>query len=204
MPTIRGSRCVPPSISGTPQRRSGKPRREPGCAIRRSHHSASSSPPARHQPCIAAIDGHCLAGGLELALWCDLRVATPASTFGCSERRWGVPLIDGGTQRLPRAIGMARALDLILTGRTIAAAEALEIGLLTRVADDALAAAIALAEEIAAFPQDTVRSDRQAALEGFGLPLSEGLALEAELGRERIVTAIDGAKRFRDRPRQDP
>ena len=126
------------------------------------------------KPTIAAIDGHCLAGGLELALWCDLRVATPASTFGCSERRWGVPLIDGGTQRLPRAIGMARALDLILTGRTIAAAEALEIGLLTRVADDALAAAIALAEEIAAFPQDTVRSDRQAALEGFGLPLADG------------------------------
>ena len=83
------------------------------------------------KPTIAAIDGHCLAGGLELALWCDLRVATTASTFGCSERRWGVPLIDGGTQRLPRAIGMARALDLILTGRTIAAAEALEIGLLT-------------------------------------------------------------------------
>ena len=156
------------------------------------------------KPTIAAIDGHCLAGGLELALWCDLRVASPQSTIGCAERRWGVPLIDGGTQRLPRAIGLGRALDLILTGRTIAAAEALEIGLLTRVADDALAAAIALAEEIAAFPQDTVRSDRQAALEGFGLPLSEGLALEAELGRERIVTAIDGAKRFRDRPRQDP
>ena len=155
----------------------------------------SSSP----KPTIAAIDGHCLAGGLELALWCDLRVATPASTFGCSERRWGVPLIDGGTPRLPRVLGMGRALDLLLSGRTIDAAEALQIGLLTRVADDALAAAIALAEEIAAFPQDTVRSDLQAAREGFGLALEDGLALEAELGRERIRTAVDGAKRFQQR-----
>jgi enoyl-CoA hydratase/carnithine racemase len=151
------------------------------------------------KPTIAAIDGHCLAGGLELALWCDLRVASPRSTFGCAERRWGVPLIDGGTQRLPRVIGMGRALDLLLTGRTIDAAEALEIGLLTRVADDALGAAIALAEEIAAFPQDTVRSDLQAAREGFGLPLPDGLALEAELGRERIRTASEGAKRFQER-----
>ncbi len=159
---------------------------------------------ASPKPAIAAIDGHCLAGGLELALWCDLRVASPRSTFGCSERRWGVPLIDGGTQRLPRVLGMGRALDLMLTGRTIDAAEALEIGLLTRVADDALDAALALAEEIAAFPQDTVRSDRQAALEGFGLPLRDGLALEAELGRERIRTAVDGARRFRERPRREP
>jgi enoyl-CoA hydratase len=153
------------------------------------------------KPTIAAISGHCLAGGLELALWCDLRVATPASTFGCSERRWGVPLIDGGTQRLPRVVGLGRALDLILTGRTVDAAEALSIGLLTRVADDALAAALALAEEIAAFPQDTVRSDRQAALAGFGLPLHDGLALEAELGRERLRTAVEGARRFASRPR---
>jgi enoyl-CoA hydratase len=159
---------------------------------------------ASPKPTIAAIDGHCLAGGLELALWCDLRVASPHSTFGCSERRWGVPLIDGGTQRLPRVLGLGRALDLMLTGRTIDAAEALDIGLLTRVADDALAAALALAEEIAAFPQDTVRSDRQAALEGFGLPLRDGLALEAELGRERIRTAVDGARRFRERPRREP
>jgi enoyl-CoA hydratase len=154
---------------------------------------------ASPKPTIAAIDGHCLAGGLELALWCDLRVATPASTFGCSERRWGVPLIDGGTQRLPRVVGMGRALDLILTGRTIDSAEALAIGLLTRVADDALGAALALAEEIAGFPQDTVRSDLRAAREGFGMPLREGLALEAELGRERIRTAAEGAKRFRER-----
>jgi enoyl-CoA hydratase len=156
---------------------------------------------ASPKPTIAAISGHCLAGGLELALWCDLRVATPGSTFGCPERRWGVPLVDGGTQRLPRVVGMGRALDLILTGRTIAADEALSIGLLTRVADDAPAAALTLAEEIAAFPQDTVRSDRTAALEGFGLPLHEGLAIEARLGRERLRTAHDGAARFGDRAR---
>jgi enoyl-CoA hydratase len=158
---------------------------------------------ASPKPTIAAIDGHCLAGGLELALWCDLRVASPKSTFGCTERRWGVPLIDGGTQRLPRVIGMGRALDLMLTGRTIDAAEALAIGLLTRVADDALAGALALAEEIAAFPQDTVRSDLQATREGFGLALQDGLALEAELGRERISTASEGAKRFAERRNSD-
>jgi enoyl-CoA hydratase len=156
---------------------------------------------ASPKPTIAAISGHCVAGGLELALWCDLRVATPASTFGCVERRWGVPLIDGGTQRLPRVVGMGRALDLILTGRTIGADEALAMGLLTRVAEDALDAALALAEEIAAFPQDTVRSDRQAAIEGFGLPLQDGLALEARLGRERLRTAHDGATRFSERAR---
>jgi enoyl-CoA hydratase len=156
---------------------------------------------ASPKPTIAAISGHCLAGGLELALWCDLRVATPASTFGCVERRWGVPLIDGGTQRLPRVVGMGRALDLILTGRTIDADEALAMGLLTRVAEDALESALALAEEIAAFPQDTVRSDRQAALEGFGLPLQDGLAIEARLGRERLRTARDGATRFSERAR---
>jgi enoyl-CoA hydratase/carnithine racemase len=156
---------------------------------------------ASPKPTIAAISGHCLAGGLELALWCDLRVASPDSSFGCAERRWGVPLVDGGTQRLPRIVGVGRALDLILTGRTIDAAEALSIGLLTRVADDAVGAALALADEIAAFPQDTVRSDRQAALEGFGLPLAEGLASEARLGRERLLTAREGAARFSERPR---
>ena len=156
---------------------------------------------ASPKPTIAAISGHCLAGGLELALWCDLRVATPASTFGCAERRWGVPLVDGGTQRLPRVVGLGRALDLLLTGRTIDAAEALSIGLLTRVADDALATALALAQEIAAFPQDTVRSDRIAALEGFGLALDDALGLEAQLGRERLRTAVEGAQRFMERAR---
>ena len=153
------------------------------------------------KPTIAAISGHCLAGGLELALWCDLRVATPASTFGCAERRWGVPLIDGGTQRLPRVVGVGRALDLILTGRTISAAEALSFGLLTEVAEAYLERALELAGAIAAFPQDTVRSDRRAVLEGFGLPLADGVALEAALGRERILTAREGAARFESRPR---
>jgi enoyl-CoA hydratase len=156
---------------------------------------------ASPKPTIASVSGHCLAGGLELALWCDLRVAAPSSTFGCAERRWGVPLIDGGTQRLPRVVGTARALDLILTGRTIDAAEALRIGLVTAVADDCVGRALELAGEIAAFPQDTVRSDRRAVLEGFGLPLDEGLALEARLGRDRIGTAVEGAARFGVRPR---
>jgi enoyl-CoA hydratase len=156
---------------------------------------------AATKPTIAAIAGHCLAGGLELALWCDLRIASATATFGCAERRWGVPLIDGGTQRLPRIVGTGRALDLILTGRTIDAREADEIGLVTEVAADPLARALELAEHIAAFPQDTVRSDRQAVLEGEGLPLHEGLALEARLGRRRILTAREGAQRFAARPR---
>ena len=137
-----------------------------------------------------------MAGGLELALWCDLRVASDDARFGCLERRWGVPLIDGGTQRLPRIVGLGRALDLILTGRTVGAAEALAIGLVTEIAPDPLARALALAEAIAAFPQDTMLSDREAAIAAQGLPLTEGIALEARLGRDRIATALEGARRF--------
>jgi enoyl-CoA hydratase len=154
---------------------------------------------AAPKPTIAAIRGHCLAGGLELALWCDLRVASPDATFGCAERRWGVPLIDGGTQRLPRIVGTGRALDLILTGRTIGTAEAQAFGLVTELAEDPVERALELAELIAAFPQETVHSARRAVLEGEGLPLAEGLALEARLGRERIATARAGARRFMDR-----
>ena len=150
------------------------------------------------KPTIAAIDGWCLAGGLELALWCDLRVATPGSTFGCFERRWGVPLVDGGTQRLPRLIGLGRALDLILTGRPVDAEEAHRIGLLDRVVAPGthLEAALELAETLAAFPQDTMLADRRAAIEGLGLPLADGLALEHRLGRETLATAAAGAARF--------
>lgn len=114
---------------------------------------------AASKPTIAAIDGWCLAGGLELALWCDLRVATPTSTFGCFERRWGVPLIDGGTQRLPCVIGLGRALDLILSGRPVDAEEAERIGLVTAVTAPGghLERALQLAETLAAFPGDDAR-----------------------------------------------
>jgi enoyl-CoA hydratase len=150
------------------------------------------------KPTIAAIDGWCLAGGLELALWCDLRIATPKSVFGCFERRWGVPLVDGGTQRLPRVIGMGRALELILTGRPVEAEEAQRIGLVNEVIAPTahLDRALELAERIAAFPQETMLSDRRAALEGAGLPLAEGLELERRVGREVLEVAARGAARF--------
>ncbi len=152
------------------------------------------------KPAIAAISGWCVAGGLELALWCDLRVAGEDARFGCLERRWGVPLIDGGTQRLPRIVGLGRALDLILTGRTVDAAEALAMGLVTEIAADPRARALELAEAIAAFPQETMLSDREAAHAALGLPLAEGLALEARLGRARVTGALEGARRFRVQP----
>ncbi len=150
------------------------------------------------KPTIAAVDGWCVAGGLELALWCDLRLATPQSTFGCFERRWGVPLVDGGTQRLPRIVGQGRALELILTGRAVAAEEAHRIGLVNELVDPGahLDRALELAEHLAAFPQETMLADRQAAIEGFGLPLSQGLDLERRLGRETLLTAMQGAARF--------
>ncbi len=150
------------------------------------------------KPTIAAISGWCLAGGLELALWCDLRIATEDARLGFPERRWGVPLIDGGTQRLPRVVGLGRALDLILSGRIVAAEEALAMGLLTEVvpAGRHLERALEIAEGLAAFPQDTMLADRRAAIEGIGLTFEEGLALEAENGRATRATAWAGAARF--------
>ncbi|MGH2803744.1 MAG: enoyl-CoA hydratase-related protein, partial [Thermoleophilaceae bacterium] len=125
------------------------------------------------KPTIAAISGWCLAGGLELALWCDLRIATEDSRLGFTERRFGVPLLDGGTQRMPRLVGLGRALDLILTGRIVEAEEAERIGLVTEVvrAGGHLERALEIAEALARFPQDTMLADRSAALVGIGHPL---------------------------------
>jgi len=153
---------------------------------------------ASPKPTIAAVSGWCLAGGLELALWCDLRIASRAATFGCAERRWGVPLVDGGTQRLPRIVGQGRALDLILSGRMVEADEALAIGLVTELVEPGrqLDRALEWAQRLAGFPQDTLRSDRRAVLEGAGSTLADGLALEARLGAEVLRTAVAGAARF--------
>jgi enoyl-CoA hydratase len=148
------------------------------------------------KPTIAAIDGWAVAGGLELALWCDLRVCSPRSKFGCLERRWGVPLIDGGTWRLPRIVGMGRALDLILTGRTVEAAEALAMGLVTSVVDAPLAAAVELAERLAAYPQETMLSDRASVYDGWGLSREEALALEMSYGLAVVGVGRSGAQRF--------
>lgn len=140
------------------------------------------------KPVIAAIEGWCVAGGLELAVWCDLRVAGRSAQLGCLERRWGVPLMDGGTQRLPRIVGLGRALDLVLTGRQVGADEAFAMGLVNRVVDDgrALATATDLARQIASFPWRCVVSDRACIYEGLGTPITEGLALEDKRGREVV------------------
>lgn len=148
------------------------------------------------KPTIAAIEGWCLAGGLELALWCDLRIASSGSSLGFPERRWGVPLIDGGTQRLPRIVGLGRALDLILTGRIMDAEEALSWGMVNEIAPNPLTRALELAEALAAFPQDTMLADRHGAILGLGLPLEEGLALEARTGIPTVLTGVQGAGRF--------
>jgi len=150
------------------------------------------------KPTVAAISGWCLAGGLELALWCDLRIATSDAKLGFTERRFGVPLIDGGTQRLPRIVGMGRALEMILTGRVVEAGEAREWGLVNEVVDPGshLERALEIAAGLAAFPQTTMLSDRRAALEGVGLAFRDGLAHEAELGRDSIATGVLGAMRF--------
>ena len=150
------------------------------------------------KPTIAAISGFCLAGGLEIALWCDLRIVTEDSKLGYPERRWGVPLIDGGTQRLPRIVGLGRALDLILTGRIVDAQEALAMGLVTEIVAPGahLERALALAEGLARFPQRTMLADRRAAIEGLGMPLADALALEAKHGPEVFEDGARGAARF--------
>lgn len=160
---------------------------------------------ALSKPVVAAIEGWCVAGGVELAAWCDLRVAGEGARFGCLERRWGVPLVDGGTYRLPRIVGLGRALDLILTGREIDAVEAERIGFVDRLVTDgtALEAAVELAEGIAASPWRCVVSDRRAVYDGLGLDVAEALANEDRLGREVILSDdfSAGVDRFADHQR---
>jgi enoyl-CoA hydratase len=151
------------------------------------------------KPVIAAVDGYAVAGGLELALWCDMRIAAEGATFGVFCRRWGVPLIDGGTVRLPRIVGQGRALDLILTGRPIDAAEALAIGLANKVVPEGQArtAAANIAQQIAAFPQLCLRTDRASAYAAFDTDLPSALRAEAEAGEAPVLEgAREGAARF--------
>jgi enoyl-CoA hydratase len=150
------------------------------------------------KPTIAAISGWCLAGGLELALWCDLRIAAEGSTLGFPERRWGVPLVDGGTQRLPRVVGLGRALDMILSGRMVPVEEAHAMGLVNEItpAGSHLDRALEYAEALASFPQETMLADRHAAIHGIGMTFEEGLKLEAESGARTLEVAWRGAARF--------
>lgn len=152
------------------------------------------------KPVIAAISGHAVAGGLELACWCDIRVAEQSAVFGVYCRRFGVPLIDGGTKRLPRLIGMSRALDMILTGRPVHAQEALAMGLANYVVKEGCARSEAekLAQRLSELPQTCLRSDRRAVYEGYDLPFDQAMALEFELGLQVVQSgeSLEGARRF--------
>jgi enoyl-CoA hydratase len=151
------------------------------------------------KPVIAAVEGYAVAGGLELALWCDLRVADPDAVFGVFCRRWGVPLIDGGTVRLPRLVGQSHALDMVLTGRPVGAEEAHRMGLANRVTAPgaALQEAVALAEQIAAFPQTCLRHDRLSVHEQHGLPVAEAIGNEWRHGQFALqAETVTGAQRF--------
>jgi len=151
------------------------------------------------KPVIAAVAGHAVAGGLELALWCDLRVAEHDAVFGVFCRRWGVPLIDGGTVRLPQLVGVGRAMDMILSGRPVGAAEALQMGLANRVVPtgSSRAAAESLARELARFPQTCMREDRLSLLESLALSQPDALANEFEHGLRSLADVASGLERFR-------
>jgi enoyl-CoA hydratase len=153
---------------------------------------------ALSKPVIAAIAGAAVAGGMELALWCDMRVMEEDAYFGVYCRRFGVPLIDGGTVRLPRIVGMGRAMDLILTGRKVEAQEALAMGLCNRVVPNgqSLEAALALAQQIAAFPQQTMLADRASSYAQWDLPMANALHQEWERGKHCIASGLGGAVRF--------
>ena len=154
------------------------------------------------KPVIAAVEGYAVAGGLELAVWCDLRVVARDVAFGVFCRRWGVPLVDGGTIRLPRLIGHSHAMDLILTGREVDAVEAQSMGLANRVVEPGQAGAAAreLASQLAVLPQNCLRSDRTSAMTQWGLDLASALSHEIDVGLQTVRTGetVEGAARFRD------
>lgn len=158
------------------------------------------------KPTIAAIEGHCLAGGLELAVWCDMRIAGAGAVFGVVNRRWGIPLVDGGTQRLPRIVGQGNALYLIETGATIGADRAREMGLVQETVPEgqALDRALELAERIAAYPQPTLEGDRNSAIDAFGTDLETGLRREVDVGLQAAgdPAMAEGLERWKagDRP----
>jgi enoyl-CoA hydratase/carnithine racemase len=153
------------------------------------------------KPTIAAVAGFCVAGGLEIACWCDLRISDETAVFGCFERRFGVPLVDGGTQRLPRIIGLGRALEMILTGKPVSAREALASGLVNEVVapGQSLKRAVELAQGLAKFPQMCMRNDRQAVYTGLGKELPDGLLIEARLGMETMKSGepLTGSQEFK-------
>ncbi len=161
-----------------------------------------------HKPTIAAINGYCVAGGLELACWCDFRICDEAAQFGVLNRRWGVPLVDGGTQRLPRIVGLGNALYLIETGALIDARQALRVGLVQEVVPrgQALERALAVAQHMTTYPQTSLRNDRLATLWGLAMPLPDGLALEAHLHREslRAEEMQEGLRNYVERRRPEP
>jgi enoyl-CoA hydratase len=160
-----------------------------------------------YKPTIVAVNGAAYAGGLEWACWTDLAIADRHATFGVTCRRWNIGLADGGTQRLPRIVGMRRAMELIITGRVIDADEALAIGLVNEVVPSGtcLERALELAHQIAALPQPAIRTDKEAAVRGFGLPLDEGLRIEAECSTRSIVApeTVEGLRRFNERDHPD-
>ena len=160
------------------------------------------------KPTIAAVNGYCLAGGLELACWCDFRVASRNAQFGVLNRRWGVPLVDGGTQRLPRIVGLSNALYLIQTGALIDSDDALRIGLVQEVVPQgmALTRALELAQVISAYPQTSLRDDRRSVYQGISLPLSEGLRLEQQIHQTALSEPdmIEALRRYTSGQRPPP
>ena len=195
-----GTFCAGADLKGVADGRGNRVEQHPPEDMVNSFGPMGPSRRVLSKPCIAAVEGHAVAGGIELAVWCDLRVAARDAVFGVFCRRWGVPLVDGGTIRLSRLIGHSRALDMILTGRGVSGDEALTYGLAKRLTEpgEALAGARELAGQLAALPQNCLRSDRLSSYEQWGTDLGTALARETELGWATIESGetLAGASRF--------